>query len=525
MLTTGLEVGIPAERQDREKRVGDSTADVPVVPADRGKPDGPPTLSSARSHLKETLVGVDALSIALGSVLGSLATYPVSGHSILWRIVLAVSAAAVGVWAMRHQELYLSRVSTVRTAEINGTIKAMAVLAAVQLFVDRILQVGLHLREVIAGALLGAALVTLGRSVFRTWLAIARRGGRYQRGMLIVGADSEAKRLIELFDCHRELGVQVVGCLGRQSSAMSAGLARYWLGPIEAVVDQAKSTGASGVIVTSSVLNSPALNGLIRNLQEEQLHVHVATGILGVHSRRVRTLPLAHEPMLYLEPATLSRSQFVVKRVFDIVVSLLALIVLSPVLFVVAVAIKLSDKGPVLFKQNRVGHNGVLFPVYKFRTMVVDAEARFEALRDQNQRSGPLFKLARDPRITRVGGFLRTSSLDELPQLINVLKGEMSLVGPRPALPSEVDEFPEALRARERVLPGITGLWQVEARDNPSFEAYHRLDLFYVENWSVTLDLIIILGTIEQLVAKIVFRGREMHDEPARLDPVQSQSA
>jgi exopolysaccharide biosynthesis polyprenyl glycosylphosphotransferase len=484
-------------------------ADTTDVTLDDGAPAADP-----RSHLKEALIAIDAIAIVLATFLASVATSPFGIRSLLWRAVLAAGSAVAGVWAMRYQELYLARVSTVRTAEINGTMQAMAVLAAIQLFVDRIFHLGLYLREVIAGAILGVVLITVGRSIFRTWLAIARRSGRYQRGMLILGTDSEAKRLIDLFDCHRELGVRVVGCVGSQSTAMSSGVARYWLGPIESVVDEVRASNASGVVVTSSVLTSPKLNGLIRQLQEEQLHIHVATGILGVHSRRVRTLPLAHEPMLYLEPATLSRAQFVVKRVFDITVSLLALVVLSPLLIGVAIAIKLGDKGPVLFRQKRVGHNGVHFDVFKFRTMVVDAEAQLAKLREQNQRTGPLFKMDRDPRITKIGAFLRTSSIDELPQLLNVLKGEMSLVGPRPALPREVDEFPEALRARERVLPGITGLWQVEARDNPSFEAYHRLDLFYVENWSVTLDLLIILGTVEQLVARIMFRGREM-DAPA----------
>ncbi len=135
----------------------------------------------------------------------------------------------------------------------------------------------------------------------------------------------------------------------------------------------------------------------------------------------------------------------------------------------------------------------------KFRTMVVDAEVRLAELDLDNQRSGPLFKLAVDPGVTTIGRFLRTTSLDELPQLINVLKGEMSLVGPRPALRSEVDAFPIELHERHRVRPGITGLWQVEARDNPAFDAYQRLDLFDVENWSLALDMVIVVGTAEQL--------------------------
>jgi lipopolysaccharide/colanic/teichoic acid biosynthesis glycosyltransferase len=172
--------------------------------------------------------------------------------------------------------------------------------------------------------------------------------------------------------------------------------------------------------------------------------------------------------------------------------------------------VKLGDRGPVLFRQQRVGLDGATFDVLKFRTMRVDAEEQLAKLEAANERNGPLFKMERDPRVTRVGRFLRETSFDELPQLVNVLRGEMSLVGPRPALPSEVERFEPELRQREQVPPGITGLWQVEARDNPSFEAYRRLDLFYVENWSITLDLRIKLGTVEHLLVRLVssFRRR-----------------
>ena len=142
--------------------------------------------------------------------------------------------------------------------------------------------------------------------------------------------------------------------------------------------------------------------------------------------------------------------------------------------------------------------------------MVVNAESKLAELRADNYRQGPLFKMENDPRVTRVGRFLRDSSLDELPQLWNVLRGEMSLVGPRPALPDEVVNFTSELRMREQVMPGITGLWQVEARDNPSFEAYRRLDLFYVENWSITLDLMILIGTVEQVLIRM-FRALPIH--------------
>ena len=201
----------------------------------------------------------------------------------------------------------------------------------------------------------------------------------------------------------------------------------------------------------------------------------------------------------------------------------------SPLFAVIAVAIKATDRGPVLFKQRRVGRDEHEFEVLKFRTMVVDAEARLAELQAANARSGPLFKMAVDPRVTRVGRFLRATSLDELPQLINVVRGDMSLVGPRPALRREVEQFPDRLRQRHGVRPGITGLWQVEARDNPSFDAYERLDVFYVKNWSLALDIVIMLGTVEQLVMR-PFIGRKEGEMSAvgaasTTDPEGDQSA
>jgi exopolysaccharide biosynthesis polyprenyl glycosylphosphotransferase len=458
------------------------------------------------NHLKRVLVAGDAAAIFLGSMLALLVFDRPYDHSLLFILAFAAASAGLGLFTMRSQELYLARVNTVRTAEINGTIKAMAVLAAVWLFADRVLHVGIHLREVVLASILSVVLITISRSLFRTWLTVHRRAGHYQRRVLVVGCDAEAARLVELFDCHRELGVSVVGCVGSQTAAMANGLARFWRGPIGGVVEIAEEERAVGVVVSAGALASDRLNDIVRDLQEAGLHIHIATGILGVHSRRMRTLPLAYEPMLYIESAHLSSAQAIAKRAFDLLLSAVMVLLLAPVMLGIAAIIKYSDPGPVFFKQRRVGRNGVPFDVFKFRTMVVDAEAQLAKLTVMNERTGPLFKMENDPRVTRIGRILRASSLDELPQLFNVLRGEMSLVGPRPALPKEVAEFPESLRAREQVLPGITGLWQVEARDNPSFDAYRRLDLFYVENWSITLDLLILVGTAEQLLAKVLFR-------------------
>jgi exopolysaccharide biosynthesis polyprenyl glycosylphosphotransferase len=188
-------------------------------------------------------------------------------------------------------------------------------------------------------------------------------------------------------------------------------------------------------------------------------------------------------------------STLILKRILDLSFSAAALLLVWPVLFVIAVAIKLDSQGPVLYISSRVGKNGRIFRCFKFRTMVRDAEARLATVMHLNERDGVLFKLSNDPRVTRVGRVLRKYSLDELPQFFNVLRGEMSVVGPRPAVASEVREYRRGHLDRLAVKPGITGLWQVQGRHDPSFESYVSLDLTYIENWSLWLDLKIMVRT------------------------------
>ena len=191
-----------------------------------------------------------------------------------------------------------------------------------------------------------------------------------------------------------------------------------------------------------------------------------------------------------------------VKRVIDVVLASILVVLTLPLLLLAALAVLVLDGRPVLFRQTRVGRHGRLFTMYKFRTMVPGAEHQLIDLRDRNERHGPLFKLTHDPRVTRVGRLLRESSIDELPQLFNVLRGSMSLVGPRPALPDETESFHPELLLRHQVRPGITGLWQVHSRDDSSFEHYHRLDLQYVRERSLRLDVLILLKTVPTVVLR-----------------------
>jgi exopolysaccharide biosynthesis polyprenyl glycosylphosphotransferase len=205
-------------------------------------------------------------------------------------------------------------------------------------------------------------------------------------------------------------------------------------------------------------------------------------------------------PLISIKQTTLTGVNQLIKRVFDLVISLPIMVLLTPIWLLVALAIRLDSPGPVLFRQVRSGRHGKPFVFFKFRSMRQDAEAELEKLRELNEASGPLFKIRNDPRQTRVGRFIRRTSIDETPQIINVLRGEMSLVGPRPGLPSEVSQYQEWHRRRLEIQPGITGLWQVRGRSELTFDEMVMLDIYYGENWSLGTDVQILVRTIPQIL-------------------------
>jgi exopolysaccharide biosynthesis polyprenyl glycosylphosphotransferase len=251
---------------------------------------------------------------------------------------------------------------------------------------------------------------------------------------------------------------------------------------------------------TVAVLACPEMNGirlreLAWDLEKTGTDMCVAPALLDVAGPRTTIRPVAGLTLLHVDHPELAGGKQVLKAVFDKMVALTAVILLAPLFAVIMLAIRLGDHGPVFFRQTRVGKDGHTFAVWKFRTMVVDAEARKAELTAQNEADGALFKMRQDPRVTKAGSRLRRSSLDELPQLFNVLVGDMSLVGPRPPLPAEAAKYGDHMRRRLVVKPGITGLWQVNGRSDLTWDEAVRLDLRYVENWSLALDLQILWKT------------------------------
>lgn len=328
-----------------------------------------------------------------------------------------------------------------------------------------------------------------------------RAAGLAMRRTLVVGDPGSVADVVDDLSGLPQHGYAVAGICLPATGLPSPVLDVPVLGTVSDVVQVAVDGCYDVVIVTGRELSGQGLRRLSWALQRTGTELVVAPGIVEVFGPRVTLEPTAGLSLIHVNAAESRRSRIVAKRVFDTTTAAVTLLALSPVLAVIAVAVKTTSRGPVLFRQTRVGHDGREFSMLKFRSMVVDAEARLAALRAENQADGPLFKMDRDPRITGVGRLLRRHSLDELPQLINVLRGEMALVGPRPPLPHEVAQYHEPVRRRLLVKPGLTGLWQVSGRADLAWEEAVKLDLRYVENWSIAFDLMIMWRTLWVVVS------------------------
>ncbi|MGH9229715.1 MAG: sugar transferase [Acidimicrobiales bacterium] len=421
---------------------------------------------------------------------------------------LAIAAAAVGVTlaTLSAQRFYRSGAVRGTVRDVRSAVPAVLVGTAAAALAAVVLD-GASPPSARLAACAGIALgtLTLVRTAYSTWLRANRATGRFSRPVVLIGGNDEAAALEELLEDHPELGYRVLGVVASPDHLVgSLGDRVPWLGDLDDAVPVVTRTGVTDVVIAGTAVPYRDLQRLARQLPAAGVEVQLSAGIRGVAHRRLRWQTLAHEPVLTLEPSKPAGWHAAAKRALDVVVAALCLVLASPLLTLAALAVKVQDGGPVLFAHDRVGRHGRRFRVFKLRTMVPDAEHRLAELQRLNQRrDGPLFKVDDDPRVTKVGRFLRDTSIDELPQLINVLRGEMSLVGPRPALASEAAKFDEELRSqRLSVRPGITGLWQIEARDNPAFGAYRRLDLFYVENWSIGLDLMILWATLGRVASR-----------------------
>jgi len=319
--------------------------------------------------------------------------------------------------------------------------------------------------------------------------------------VVAVGHELAVADLVTELGRDRYHGLNVVGACVVQPGELDelAGVPVY--GGLDDITTAVKAFNADTVAVTACPeMDGIRLRSLAWELEKTGTDLCVSPALLDVAGPRTTVRPTAGLTLLHVDHPQLSGFRLVFKGMFDRCAAGAALVMLAPLMTILASAVWLHDRGPALFTQVRVGKDGHAFRIYKFRTMVVDAEQRRMELLDSNDSDGVLFKLRRDPRVTPVGARLRRWSIDELPQLFNVFLGHMSLVGPRPALPDEADKYAEHVRRRLVVKPGLTGLWQVSGRSDLSWEESVRLDLRYVENWSFALDLQIMWKTISVLV-------------------------
>lgn len=347
--------------------------------------------------------------------------------------------------------------------------------------------------------------VVFGRALVRSGIAAARRRGHLMRPALIVGYNAEAADIMRQINKDVSSGLVAVGCL---ASSKSDQLTMSYcddevpcLGDAAMIGEVLRAHAIDTVVIASTAFDHEVVAKIINDLRGFDVDIQLSAGLLDVSTSRVSVRQMSGLPLITIRGVSFSPLKRFLKRTFDVLVGGACAVIGLPVWLLIALAIKLDSPGPLFFVQERIGRNGVRFGMVKFRSMCADAEERRAELVAENESTGPLFKMRVDPRVTRVGGFLRRFSLDEFPQLINVLRGEMSLVGPRPALPSEVAQYSTYHFRRLEVQPGMTGLWQVSGRSALTFEEMVRLDLFYIENWSVGQDMALLLRTVPAVLA------------------------
>ena len=381
---------------------------------------------------------------------------------------------------------------------------ASLITAGVVAMTCYLLQLPLSRGFLVLSFLIGIPLLLLERWVVRKSVHRMRVHGRLLHRVIAVGGPSGVSEVVDALRRAPYVGYQVVGaCVPEEISVESSRFTVPVLGTVAETRRLCDEYGADTVLVArGGYETSRELRRIAWELEGSDIDMVVVPSLTDVAGPRIHMRPVAGLPLLHVEQPQSGEAGGLSKRLFDLVGASLALLVLSPLMLAVAVLIRLEDKGPVFFRQPRIGRDNATFGCYKFRSMFVDSERLEQQLREEAGHSGALWKMEKDPRITRVGAFIRRWSIDELPQLLNVVRGDMSLVGPRPQQAWEVATYTEWEGRRLRVRPGMTGLWQVSGRSQLSFDEAIRLDLYYVDNWSMTTDVVIIIKTVQAVLGK-----------------------
>lgn len=452
------------------------------------------------------LISVDVLLVSLAFVVahvaGSVLRRPEASPFNADLVVAAASLSLVLIWlvALRMSGVYSRRHLGSGADEYKRVANATAAAAGIFGIACFLFKYDYPRLTFALWIVTGVLVLWIARFVRRQIMKRLHTRGLLQTPVLVVGSDHHVDEVAVALRRERWAGYRIVGAVTKEHRQNTAtGLPV--LGEFEDVVDVIKSQGIGTVIFAEGSFASPAeFRRLAWQLEEHRVQMMVVPTMADVSAERLEFSPMAGLPLVNVARPRALKSLRWTKRAADVAASAMLLLLAFPVLLATAIAVKLEDGGPVVFRQRRVGLKGEEFYCLKFRSMCVDAEARVAALQSQNEGAGVLFKMADDPRVTRTGKFIRRFSIDELPQLWNTLRGDMSLVGPRPALPREVAQYDNDTLRRLHVRPGLTGLWQVSGRSNLSWEDTIRLDLYYVDNWSFVRDLMILAKTAKAVL-------------------------
>ncbi len=408
-------------------------------------------------------------------------------------ILLPITFKLDGVYNGRRGQSWFDQMYAIINATAKGTIVLLALTFGFRpLVYSRLL--------FLEAAVLIVVLTGISR-LLKGWIEawLRRRGVGVDR-VLIVGGGEVGRAVIRTIVARPELGYQIVGLVDDNPDRGNTAIGRVkGLGGLEKLAEIIDSQAVDQVIVTLPWMYHRKIMGIVRECQRRRVRAHIVPDLFQMSLSQVDVDDLGGIPLIGVREVTIGRWQRAIKRAMDVLGAVVIGALGLPVLGMIALAIKLDSRGPAVFKQLRVGKQGQQFWCYKFRSMRQGAEQEQDQLLAHNEADGPIFKMRDDPRRTRVGRWLRRTSLDELPQLYNVLRGEMSLVGPRPPLPAEVAQYEAWQMRRLEVAPGLSGLWQVSGRSNLSFDEMCLLDIYYIENWSPLLDIKILLRTVPKV--------------------------
>lgn len=385
------------------------------------------------------------------------------------------------------------------SSQIFSLFREVAVTVAVLLILVFLLKMTFVSRLVVGWFAVTSVVLLVGSRLLIYWWYFVHRRNAVEEALnvLIIGSGRRAHVLARRLQESFEWNVNVVGYLDPEGKSMGRRAEDRILGHVDQIATVLRENVIEEVIIAVPRSMLGDVGAIVESCQEEGVRLLFMADLYDVQAQRVHLAMVGDIPLLGFDFVSRNQNALIAKRIFDIVVTLAAMPVMLPILLITALAIRIDSKGPVLFVQNRVGLHKKLFPMYKFRSMVIDAEERMQEIEHLNEAEGANFKIKDDPRITRVGRFIRKMSIDELPQLINVLRGDMSLVGPRPMSIRDVSNFDKGVqRKRFSVRPGITGLWQVSGRSDLTFDQWIELDLEYIDQWSFALDLRILMRTI-----------------------------